>query len=442
MDSSPLLRQLLAGLETPELGELELFLAECETTTVTLRERKVESLVGSFSRGLGARALKDGKLAFTHTADLSPSGIAQVRRTLADFLAAAEPDEHNQLAPPQGLEPVELDLSDRCGLTAGELEQQARAMAEAALAVEEVERVEAVASAQRSRRWILNTLGMERAHEGTVFSLIVEAHARRGELRETAHSFSSSRHLSGLYPPVRIGTEAAEWARSLLGGRPLPSGESTVVFAPEAAGMLLGYLGSALDGDWVNLGATYLVGKLGESIASALVSIVDDPLRPRGLRSTLWDGEGVPTQRKCVVRAGVLQSYFHNLHSAHRAGVASTGNASRAGYSSPPAIGGFNFFIENGTTPREVLTAEVGEGLLVHRLLGHGPNLASGLLSTGAVGWRIAGGRIAEPVSQVTLTGNLLDILGAIDGVGDDLDTARPYSSPSLRVRALSISGT
>ena len=442
MDTFDSLREHLESFRRASLGDVELFYSESDSTKVTVRDRKVDSVVESRSRGLGVRALRDGRMAFTHTTDLSPGGIEQARDALKDFLDVTEPDEHNHFALPADYAPDDLELADAGARNADTLIERALAMAEAALAVDDIALAETTASAGSSRAYLLNSLGVEASEEGTGYRMFAEAHAHKGDLKETAYSYCAARHSSGLFAPARIGTEAGEWARDRLGAEPLKSAKRPVVFMPMAAGMMLDYYAAALNGEMINLGASYMVGKLGEKIGSELVRIVEDPLMVRGLESTRWDGEGVPARRKDVLAGGTLNACFHNLYSAAKAGATPGGNASRGGYTAVPRIGAFNLHIANGDTQPEELLSGISDGLLVYSLMGHGPDMASGTFSSGASGWHIADGKIAGPVSKVTIAGDMLQILADIDGVGNDLDLARPYSSPTLRVREMSVSGT
>lgn len=442
MSTLDTLREHLATFRQANLGEIELFYSEADSTKVTVRDRKVDSVVESRSRGLGVRALRDGRMAFTHTTDLSPDGIAQARDTLAAFLDVTEPDEHNHFAEPADYAADVLELSDDGARDADTLIARAREMAEAALAIDPIALAETTASGSSSHAWLLNSLGVEAAEADTGYQMFAEAHAHRDDLKEVAYSYCAARHATDLFDPARIGAEAGQWARDRLGAEPLPSRERPVVFMPIAAATMLDYYAAALNGEMINLGASFMVGKLGEKIASDLIRIVEDPLMVRGVESTRWDGEGVPTRKKEVLAGGTLNACFHNLYSACKAGVTSGGNASRGGYTAVPRIGAFNLHIENGATPLSELLSGITDGFLVYSLMGHGPDMASGTFSSGASGWRIVDGKIAEPVSKVTIAGGMLDILADIEGVGNDLDLTRPYSSPTLRVRQMSVSGT
>ncbi|OPX23285.1 MAG: hypothetical protein B1H03_02180 [Planctomycetales bacterium 4484_113] len=421
---------------------VELYHREDDAMEVLVRERKVEKLEESSSRGLGVRALKAGRLAFTYTTDFSATGLREVEETLDSVLSVIEPDEHNLLAPKEEVEEVDIAAADDAEIGPHWLTEQAREMEQSALQVDGVKRVaEARASSRRSSVWLANSNGVELANTLTAYSLSVEALAEGADGLEQAYSYSVRRLRRELFAPKRLGQEAGSLAVSLLGGKPVASGERTVVFTPLAAGQLLSFLAQALDGEQVNMGVSFLAGKMGEAIGSELVNLREDPLLPGGIESALWDGEGVPTRRKDVVAQGIIKYYFHNLYSAHRAGMEPTGNAQRAGYSGVPAIGTYNLHILNGTTPVDELLAEIDDGFLVHDMMGRGLDVTSGMFSAGARGWCIRQGKVAEPVSKVTIAAQMLDLLHDIDGVGDDLDLTRPFYAPTLRVKKMMVAG-
>jgi PmbA protein len=424
------------------LGDVELYYVESESTRASVRDRKVENVVQSLSRGLGIRALKDGRLAFTHTTDLSPAGIDAAAVNLAAFQSVTEPDEHNCFAEPAPPAGMALDSSDGGTADAAKLAEYARGMAEYALSVANVSLAETRADARHSRVRLLSTRGVDLSHEGTMYEALTKAHAHKDDLKEVAYSYASARHFEDLYAPCRIGNEAGEWARDRLGADALPTGDRPVVFMPMAGGSMVEYLTGALNGEMVNMGVTFMVGKLGETIASPLVQLIEDPLMKRGVETAPWDGEGTPTMRKHVVDAGKLKTYFHNIKSASKAGAVSTANAARGGFSSLPGIGSLGLFMENGKTPVDKLIGEVEDGLLVYMMMGHGPDMSTGVLSMGASGWEIKGGKAGKPVSKVTIAGNMIDIFKGIDAVGNDLDLARPYRTPTFRVAKMSVSGT
>jgi PmbA protein len=186
--------------------------------------------------------------------------------------------------------------------------------------------------------------------------------------------------------------------------------------------------------------ASFLGDKLGEKVAAECVTIVDDGLRPRGLGTSPFDGEGVPTRRTPLLEKGVLKSFLYDCYTARKAKAATTGNASRS-YASLPHIGLNNLYLEAGPTPPEEIIQGVRQGLYVTAMLGRGANTVTGEYSRGANGLWIENGELAFPVQEVTVAGDMLQMLLAIDAVGSDLAFRGAVAAPTLRFAELAVSG-
>jgi PmbA protein len=246
----------------------------------------------------------------------------------------------------------------------------------------------------------------------------------------------------GLSSPRQMAHKAGQIAVSLVGGKPVPSQEVPVVFGPRAGRGLIGGLAGAVDGKEVHLGNSFLTGKRSQTIASELVTIVDDGTLERGVGSSPVDGEGVATRRKVVVEKGVLRAFLYDTYGARKAGVASTGNGVRGGYDELPSIKATNFYMIKGDTPSENLIKDLKQGLYVQETIGFGVNTTVGTYSAGAFGRWIEDGKLAQPVAQVTIAGDILDILANIDAVGDDLEFDSRICCPSFRVSRMTVAGT
>jgi len=180
---------------------------------------------------------------------------------------------------------------------------------------------------------------------------------------------------------------------------------------------------------------------IGETIGSGLLTIVDDGTRPKGLDSSPFDGEGVPTQRRTIIDGGVLHGFMYNTMVASRAGVESTGNASRSDFTSLPGIGPHNFYMEaGGTDPQDIIGA-TRSGLYLKGVTGYGINPVNGNFSGGAQGFWIQNGRITFPVRGLTIAATAEEMLNGIDMVGNDLDLNRSMTAPTFRIRSMQIGG-
>ena len=236
------------------------------------------------------------------------------------------------------------------------------------------------------------------------------------------------------------GREAGLRASSLLGARRAKGGKRSVLFEPWVGVEFLELLAELLAADEVQGGRSLLAGKIGQSVASPLVTLRDDPRRPGGLGSCRFDDEGLPTRDKAMISAGVLREFFHDSFSAAREGLVSNGSAYRSSYASLPGPGASNFFMMPGTITLEALIADTRSGLLVAEVLGmHMVDPVSGAFSVGVSGLSIEKGRVAGPVKGAMLSGNLLDLLARVDGVASDLTFQGSLGSPTFRVSALDV---
>jgi PmbA protein len=198
-------------------------------------------------------------------------------------------------------------------------------------------------------------------------------------------------------------------------------------------------LAAAINGSAVARGTTFLHNKLGEPVFAPGLSVIDDPLRPRGLRSRPFDGEGIPSMRRAVVENGVLQSWLLDLRAARQLGLRSTGHASR-GASSPPSPAPTNFYLEPGSVTAEELIGDIASGLYVTDLMGFGINGVTGDYSRGASGFWIENGALAYPVSEVTVSGNLLQMFRELTPASN-LEFRYGIDSPTVRLDGMTVAG-
>jgi len=236
-----------------------------------------------------------------------------------------------------------------------------------------------------------------------------------------------------------VGRTAAGRALRRLGARKVPTAEVPVVFDPETAASLVRALAAAAAGPSLYRRASFLVDRLGTRVAAPSVTIVDDGLIPAALGSRPFDGEGLPTRRTVVVREGVLESYLLDSYSARKLGLASTHHAARDG--SGVTVATTNLMLLPGSASPEDLIASVARGLYVTELIGFGVNGVTGDYSRGAAGIWIENGRLAYPVQEVTIAGNLLEMFAAVEGVGDDLVLRDRTASPTLKIARMVVAG-
>jgi len=252
--------------------------------------------------------------------------------------------------------------------------------------------------------------------------------------------FTLARTLARLESPEAIGREAARRTLRRLGARKIASTQVPIVLDPQVAESVLDNIFEAVNGDAVYRQSSFLAGKLGEKVAAGNITIIDDGTIPEGFGTEPFDGEGVPTQRTPVIENGVLKSYLLNTYTAKKLGLKTTGNAAR-GLASNPAIGAGNFFLQKGERTPQQIIAGIQRGLYVTQFLGFGVNMVTGDFSRGASGLWIENGELAYPVEEITVAGNLKDMLNNISEIGNDLEFRGSTAAPTLRIDGMTIAG-
>lgn len=295
-------------------------------------------------------------------------------------------------------------------------------------------------------RMIANTTGLNQSEKGNLGALILNAVVRQENDTKSSFKFWLMPTLESLDPKAAAKEVVAE-ALSFLGAEPAVSGNYPVLLRHTAAANLLGSFASVFFASNVQKGRSLLKGRVGEQIASPILTLVDDPFRPLGLASRSFDSEGVPSRRLNLVENGQLTTLLHNLKSAEVDGVASTGHGHKTSYKGAVAIAPSNLYVQPGTPSLEEMVAEVEEGVLITDLQGlhSGANPVSGDFSLAANGYLIKSGKIDRPVNQITVAGNFFTLLQEIEVVGSDLAFRPPMGgyvgSPSLRIKSLAVTG-
>jgi PmbA protein len=288
---------------------------------------------------------------------------------------------------------------------------------------------------------IANSNGLLKSYRSSGCGYGVSVVAEKGEQKSSGSDSCSRRFYADLKSPEAVADKAAREAYETLDPRPVKTQRAAVIFHADASGALLGGILGAVNGERVLQGASFLAKSMGRKIGSELMTIVDDGTREKGLASRPFDGEGVPTQKRAIIEQGVLKGFMYNTGVAKRAGVRSTGNASRGGFDSLPGIGPHNFFMAAGAAKLEDIIAATKTGLLVKGVTGYGINAVNGNFSGGASGFWVENGKIAFPVKGLTIAGTAEEIFNGIDMVAGDLDLNLPMAAPTLRVRLLQIGG-
>jgi PmbA protein len=252
--------------------------------------------------------------------------------------------------------------------------------------------------------------------------------------------YSVQRRLCRLDSPESVGRAAARRTLRRLGARKVATQEVPVVFDPDMAASLMRSVCGAVSGSAIYRGASFLAGKLGQQVAATGLTLVDDGRMPGGLGSRPFDGEGLPTRRTMVIENGKLASYLLDTYTGRKLGLASTGNASRS-LGQPPTVGPMNFYAPPGPHSPEEIIRSVDRGLYVTEMIGFGVNLVTGDYSRGAVGLWIEKGELAYPVEEITIAGNLKDMLRGIEMIGNDLEWRGAVAAPTLKIGRMTVAG-
>jgi PmbA protein len=413
----------------------------------------VEQLKEAGSKAVGLRVFMGQQVASAYSSDFSPQGI---QRLVASALAAARvtsEDPAAGLPDPAQVGQIATDLQlysdDVMDLEAPALIDAARRAERAAFAFDPRIRNSEGASCDASygRKILANSQGFVGEYRRSSCSLSVVPIAvpepngdAGGRGMQQDYWYSVARGFSGLEPPEEIGRIAAQRALRRLGARKVSTARVPVVFDQRTARSLLASLAEALNGDSIYRNASFLAGKLGEKVASDAVTIIDDGTLPGGFGSSPFDDEGVRTRRTVVIERGVLKSYLLNSYTARKLGLVTTGNAAR-GLTGNPAVSANNFFLQPGEASPEQIIRSVANGFYVTHFMGFGVNGVTGDVSLGAAGLWIDGGEPAYPVEEVTVAGNLLEMLQAIRTVGADLEFRGSMASPTFLVEAMTVAG-
>jgi PmbA protein len=442
-----LARELVAKAKRRGADAAEAFLQVGRESSVSVRDGQVEDLTQATSKGVGLRVFVKGRLGFAFTSDFDPAALSSFVDRAVELARTSAPDRLNGLPDrallkgrqqPEGLfDPAVANLPADWKLKAAlEVERAGRAVDPRITTFDSVGAGDYVSEVH-----VASTEGLSGSYEGTyVFLYAVPVASAEGQL-QTAHRVDYKRHLADLESPEAVGREAALRAVRMLGARKVRSQRVPVVFDPQVAASFVGNLVAAANGDAVYKKASVFAGRLGEQLAPEGFTVVDDGLLRRGLGSSPFDGEGLPTRRTPLIERGVLRHFLYDAYTARKAKALPTGNASR-GYSSLPHIGAHNLYLEPGPLAPADLLRGVKQGLYVTSMLGSGANPVTGDYSRGANGLWIEDGELAYPVQEITVAGNLLQMLRDVDGVGNDLQFRSSVASPSLRFRELTVSGT
>jgi PmbA protein len=426
--------------------QAEAFLQVGRSADVRVRDGEIEDLTQATSKGVGVRVFVKNRLGFVWTSDFDPAGLDTIIDRAIALAEMSAPNPLNGL-PDAGtlgkIPDVGLLFDERVAnlppdwkiKASIEMEKVIKAYDPRITAMDSVGAGESV-----SEVYLASSAGMSGAYQGTSVYLYASPVASENGQLQTSYWYDAKRFFEDLADPESVAKKAAQRAVRLLGAKKVKSQKCPIVLDPTMAAGFVASIASATNGDAVFKKSSFLAAKLGKAIAPAHVTIVDDGLRERGLATSPFDGEGVPTRRTSLVEKGVLKAFLYDAFTARKAKTKSTGNASR-GYQSLPSIGVNNLVLEPGTKSPEEIIKEIPNGFYVTAMLGHGANTVTGEYSRGANGLWIENGELTRPVQEVTVAGNLNDMLMQLDAIGNDLTFHGSTGASTIRFKELTVSG-
>jgi PmbA protein len=452
LDFEALAADVVAQAMKAGASDAEAVVREGDEFSVNVRMGQVETLKESGSRGLGLRVFLGKKSASASTSDLTTAGIRQLVEGALALAKVTEEDPFTGLADAQDFGSAAGDLhlfyEDVYSLPGPERIEWAKRAETAALSADpRITNSDGGSfDAATGRKVLANSRGFAGSYRTSYAGVSAAPLAMdvNGQMQRDGW-WSSARSFALLESPESVGAEAARRTLRRLGARRVATQRVPILFSAETSRSLIGSVFEAASGDAIWRGASFLAGKLGEAIADSSITIVDDnlmllPTGAGGFGSSPFDGEGLPSLRTVVVENGVLRNYLLNTYTARKLGMKSTHNASR-GLAGTPGVGAGNLYLEPGTLTPEQMISDVKAGLFVTSLMGFGVNTVTGDYSRGATGLWIENGQLTHAVEEVTIAGNLGEMLRNVTAIGNDLVFRGAVAAPTLRIDGMTIAG-
>ena len=425
----------------PEAAEA--YVIEDESFRATATNGEITQYSSNLTKGLSFRVKTGGKIGYASTEAFDGEAVDWLVRSAKDSAVLCE-DASEQFIYDGREKNPELRLEDEVGEPDAKLQFVLDAEQTAKGYDARVTKVgyDTVVTGKETVR-IVNTFGMDKKYTATYGVAYIMPVASEGESTASGLAMQVGRGFAALDAKA-LGVEAAQDAVSMLHAVPVASGQYRVILHYRAMTDLLEVFSAAFSAENVQKDLSVFKGKLGETVAAPCVTIVDDSLLKDGIASRPFDAEGVPGGTYAVIESGVLKTFLHNLKTAKKDGVQSTGNASKSGYSAPIRVAPTNFFIKAGERNLDQLMQDIGDGLLIKEVDGlhAGADSVSGDFSLSAKGFTVKDGKQDKPVEQITIAGNFYEMLKAVRTVGSDLTFPQgAFGSPSVDVGMLSVAG-
>lgn len=422
----------------------DVVIVEGDSFDVQVRLKSVDKLSNAHEKRLGLRLFFGQRTAVCSTSDFSGESLDRVVEDTCHLARSTAEDPHAGLPDPSPLVSPDLGLYDE-SLRGWKMEDKIRLAVQAETAALDydarITNSEGANLSHADRRVVYaNTHGVVGSYPVGSVSFSVSPIATADGLMQRDYWYSAKRRMKELASPEAVGRTAAQRALRRLGGRKISTCEVPVIFDPETAAELVGSIAACVSGYAVYKGASFLAGQLGRSVAASSVTVLDDGRIPSALGSRPFDGEGLATRKTTVIRNGILESYLLDTYSARKLALRSTGNAVRS-VGDVPSVSHTNFHLVPGSHYPEEIIRSVKRGLYVVEMIGFGVNHVTGDYSRGAVGLWIENGELTYPVEEITIAGNLKEILMNIEMIGNDLEFRGTVASPTVKLSRMTVAG-
>ncbi len=441
MSNLDLMAHLVARARAAGADAADAVLVASTSLSVGRRNGQTEQLERSESQDLGLRVFVGQSAAIVSATSVDPASFDRLAERAVAMARVVPPDQFAGLAERMASpDPIDLDLDDGQEPDAATLIARAETAEQTARAVPGITNSEGGEAAfSRTEVILVTSAGFAGRTMRSAHSVSAVALAGAGTGMQRDYDYSSAVYMSELEDAEAIGRSAALRAIARLNPTRPRTTKLSVVYDPRVSPGLVSSFVGMINGASVARGTSLLKDKMGQRIFAPGITITDDPRRPRGLRSKAWDGEGVPTRAYNLAEDGVLTTWLLDSRSARQLGLASTGHASR-GTGGPPSPSSTNLYMAPGTLTPSELMADIKEGLYVTELMGGGMNGITGDYSRGAAGFMIRDGQLAEPVAEITIAGNGLEMFAHLTPA-NDLRFRRGTDAPTIRVDGLTLAG-
>ncbi|MEC5422911.1 TldD/PmbA family protein [Virgibacillus sp. C22-A2] len=447
MELTTFRNQLFAEGEKLGFTDLELYYEKQESFSCDIFKGEIDGFESSTVNGVSLRGLYDGKMGYAYTEKLDEDSVRFLLDSVKENAALIEDEPEEIYAGDTSYREMDFYSSSLSEVTTVDKIAFMKEVEKKIYAYDSrvVQTDYATLQDATVEKALFNSKGLSLSDRNNILVVIFSVVVKEEEELKSDFHVTRTQDFKSL-DPNKIAAEAVEKALSYLGGKTYPNKKYSIIFKNSAAASLLATFVPSLSAEAVQKDQSLLKGKLNEDIASSHVTLTDDPFLSNSIHSGTFDSEGVATKQLTVVENGKLESYFHNLKTAKKDGVASTGHGHKPSYKDTIGISPSNLFIQPGEEAYEDLYEDLEEGIIITNLAGlhSGANVISGDFSLAANGYYVKAGKIVGPTNQMTIAGNFFEILHDIEQVGSDLEFA-PMSavgnigSPSLKVKRLSI---